>query len=155
VSVGAYYEGSVKEMILQLKFYRLRSAERAAAELVLRTIPAGLDVDSVTSVPVSPGRYRERGYNQSELVARLVAKRLGLPYRPMLGRATSVHQMGVGRRARLEQISGAFFAYRHLRGDRVLVVDDVVTTGATLSECAATLFAAGADFVWGAVVARH
>lgn len=97
----------------------------------------------------------ERGYNQSELVARLVARRLGVPYCPMLGRVTSEHQMGLGRHERLEQIQGAFFALRPVPGARVLVVDDVITTGATLSECATTLSAAGAQLVWGAVVARH
>jgi competence protein ComFC len=155
VSVGAFYEGSVKEAILQLKFHRLRSAGRVAAELLARRLPRDLPVDVVTSVPVAPERYRERGYNQSELVARLVAPRLGLPYRTMLGRVTSVHQMGLDRQRRLNQIAGVFFALRDVRGARVLVVDDVVTTGATLSECASTLSAAGAQLVWGAAVARH
>jgi len=154
-SVGAFYEGSVKELILRLKFYRLRLAHEAAARLVTEQIPAGLKFEIVTSVPVSAGRYRERGYNQSELIAKLVARQLGLPYLSLLGRLTSTHQMGVSRAMRLQQIAGAFFVLRRLRGERVLIVDDVITTGATLSECASTLVAAGAESVWGAVVARH
>lgn len=160
VSVGAAYDGVVKELVLQLKFHRLRHGAAVAADLLLRGSEpaswcrAGL-VTQVTSVPVAASRYRERGYNQSELVAKLVAVRLGLPYYPMLGRATSVHQMGLDRQMRLAQIGGAFYPLRLVRGARVLVVDDVLTTGATLSECASTLLSAGAEQVWGAVVARH
>ncbi len=153
--MGAFYGGYVKEMVLKLKFHRLRSVAEVAAGLILRQLPVDLGVDMVTSVPVSPRRYRERGYNQSELVAKLVARQLGLPYRQTLGRETSVHQLGLGRRERFEQIAGVFFPLRRLEGRRVLVVDDVITTGATLSECASTLVGAGADRVWGAVIARH
>jgi competence protein ComFC len=158
VSVGAGYDGVVKELILQLKFHRLRGADEAAAELVLRHLPSGpaiLRTDVVTSVPVSAARYRERGYNQAELVGRVVARRLGLPYSPLLGRVNSAHQLGLDRRTRLSQVEGAFFGLRRLSGQQVLIVDDVVTTGATLSECAATLRLAGAGQVWGAAIARH
>jgi competence protein ComFC len=155
VAVGAYYEGAVKELILKLKFYRLRAAAEAATGLVLAALPEDLHVDIVTAVPISPTRYRERGYNQAELVARRLAKRLGLPYSNLLGRETSAHQMGLDRTSRLAQIKGSFYPLREIGGRRVLVVDDVVTTGATLTECAEVLTAAGADEVWGAAVARH
>lgn len=155
VSVAAYYEGAVKEMILQLKFHRARTAREAAAKLVSGALPEGLEVDVVTAVPVSAPRYRERGYNQSELIAKRVARVLGAPYRQLLGRQGSAHQLGTDRRTRFHQVSGAFFAVRDVPGQRVLVVDDVLTTGATLSECAVTLAGAGAKAVWGAAVARH
>jgi ComF family protein len=155
VSVGAGYEGAVKELVLRLKFHRLRLAAVAAAGLVLREAGSWPAVDVVTSVPVAAGRYRERGYNQSELVAREVARRLGLPYRGLLGRTTATHQIGLDRRSRIEQVSGAFYGVEQLEGQRVCVVDDVVTTGATLSACAEVLTAAGAAGVWGAAVARH
>lgn len=155
VSVGTGYDGAVKELIWRLKFHRLREAAEVAAFLVVKALPKDLVPDVVTSVPVAPVRYRERGYNQSELVARQVAARLGLPYTSLLGRVNAVHQIGLGREERLEQIDGAFYSMRNLSGQRVLVVDDVVTTGATLSECAKTLAAAGTSEVWGAVVARR
>jgi ComF family protein len=155
VSVGAHYGGPVKELILQLKFHRLRAAVVMGADLVEATRRQWPEITVVTSVPVAAARYRERGYNQSELLARMVAKRCGLPYSPLLGRLTSTHQIGLDRRSRLEQVSGAFYASKRLQGQHVLVVDDVVTTGATLSECAAVLTAAGAGSVWGAAVARH
>jgi competence protein ComFC len=155
MAVGAYYDGVVKELILRLKFHRLRSAEEAAASLVLAALPGAWGAQIVTSVPISASRYRERGYNQSELIARRVASRLALPYAPLLGRASSTHQLGVDRRTRFEQVQGAFYLARECAGRSVLVVDDVVTTGATLSECAGVLSTAGARAVWGAAVARH
>ena len=155
LAVGAYYDGPVKELILQLKFHRLRAAVEAAAELAIGAVEAEWPIDVVTAVPVSAGRYRERGYNQSELVARSVAARLRLPYSSLLGRQTSTHQLGVDRRTRFEQVEGAFYALKRLHGQRVLLVDDVVTTGATLAACAKVLKAAGAVEVYGVAVARH
>ncbi len=154
VVVGAFYDGAVKELIWKLKFFRLWAAADVCAELVVAALPEGLMVDVVTSVPVAPARYRERGYNQSELVARAVARRLRVRYSSLLGRHNVTHQLGKTRAMRLDQIRGAFYGLRVAAG-RVLVVDDVVTTGATLAECAAALKVLGAETVWGAAVARH
>ena len=152
VAVAAYYDGPVKELILSLKFQRLRAAADAAAALITATLPSW-PIDMVTSVPISPARHRERGYNQSELLARRVAEALDRPYTPLLARANSQHQLGLDRRSRLRS-AGGFFAVRRCEG-HVLVVDDVLTTGATLNACAAELRGAGAEVVWGAAVARH
>ncbi|HSX01338.1 MAG TPA: hypothetical protein VLF67_03800 [Candidatus Saccharimonas sp.] len=153
IAVGAGYDGPVREAILQLKFERGRGAAAVLAELVAERVPQGV-ADVVTAVPVAPVRYRERGYNQAELLGRAVAQRLGRPYRPLLERVTAEHQVGHGRAERLTQVSGAFYTVRNLDGERVLVVDDVTTTGATLAECAAVLDEAGAGAIWGAAVAR-
>lgn len=110
VSVAADYDGVVKELILRLKFHRLRAATETAAELLMRTAPEWPGVQLVTSVPVAAARHRQRGYNQSELLAKAVARRAGLPYHPLLGRLTTTHQIGLDRRNRLEQTSGAFYA---------------------------------------------
>ncbi len=153
--MGANYDGTVKELILQLKFHRLRAATEAAAEIMLRTEPYWPRVHMVTSVPVSASRQRERGYNQSELLAKAVARRVGLPYSAALGRLTTTHQIGLDRRSRFEQVESAFYAKRALMGQQVLLVDDVVTTGATLSACAGMLRDAGAAGIWAVAVARH
>jgi ComF family protein len=155
VAVGAYYDGPVKELILGLKFQRRRSGAMAAAALALAVIPSAWSVDLVTCVPIAATRYRQRGYNQSELIARRVAAELCVPYRPLLGRASSTHQLGVDRRTRLEQVRGAFYLTQGCSGRSVLVVDDVITTGATLSEAAGVLGAAGAAAVRAVAVARH
>lgn len=96
----------------------------------------------------------QRGYNQSALVARVAAKQTGLPYRPLLGRVRTTRQQAqLGAAARQENVAGAFRAAA-LSGEQVLLVDDVMTSGATVTECALTLFAAGAGRVYVATLAR-
>jgi ComF family protein len=145
----------VKALIKKLKFERSRSAADVAARLLLSRAVLPPDVDIVTAVPIAPSRYRERGYNQAELIAKRVAVQLGLPYRSLLGRENADHQIGRGRQERLEHIQGAFFATGRLAGRRVLIVDDVMTTGATLAECAVVLGQAGAEAVWVTALARR
>jgi ComF family protein len=155
VTVGSYYDGAIKELILRLKFHRSYSAARVAAELILASNPNISSVNLITSVPISPKRYRERGYNQSELIAKALAKRTSLPYRPLLERATSDHQLGRSRSERLQAVQGAFLTRKTLAGESIMIIDDVITTGATLAECAQVLREAGAKRVSAAVVARH
>jgi competence protein ComFC len=152
--VAADYNGAVKELVLALKFHQLQSAAQVAAELLVEVVP-GRPFDAVTSVPIAPSRYRERGYNQSELLAKLVARQLRLPYHAGLARTSSQHQLGLGRAGRLQSVQGAFYAIRTWADQRLLIVDDVVTTGATLEACARELQLAGAGEVWGLAVARR
>jgi ComF family protein len=156
VVVAAYYGGPVKELIHELKYERAR----ASAAVLARMLASGLQdmrFDLVTAVPTDPARRRVRGYNQAELVAKAISKETGLPYVDVLLRVKPIHQVGAHRSLRLEQIKGAFMSHKELfiKDARVLVVDDVVTTGATLAECAEVLKKAGAKQVWGAAVARH
>ena len=153
-AVGAHYDEVVRELILKLKFGRARAAVDPATGLLLRAVPADLisRLDGVTSVPVAPDRHRERGYNQSELLARAVARRLNLPYRSLLRRRGSVHQLGAGRHERFAQVQEAFEAIVEAPG-HWLIIDDVITTGATLNACAAALRGSGAKRVTAAVVA--
>jgi ComF family protein len=154
VTVATIYEGPIKDLIWQLKFQRSRSAARVAAGLLADRLALAPQFDLITAVPIAPVRYRERGYNQAELVARALGRQLGLPYRSLLGRTRTDHQVGRDRHERLEAISGAFYPIRRLRNEHVLVVDDVLTTGATLAECARILSVAGAGRMSAAAVAR-
>ncbi|HSX02833.1 MAG TPA: phosphoribosyltransferase family protein [Candidatus Saccharimonadia bacterium] len=153
---AALYTGPVRELVLGLKFKRSRASAQLAAELMAVALTrAGAPLaDAVTAVPIAPARYRERGYNQAELMARALARRLGLPYRPLLGRVGADHQIGRGRHERLDQVRGRFYATRQLNDQRLLIVDDVLTTGATLAECSRVLAQAGAGAIWAATVAR-
>ncbi len=155
ISLGASYDGAVRALLLEFKFRRSRAAARVAARLLATPLAGAPAVDAVTAIPISPARYRERGYNQAELVAKAVARSLSVPYRRLLGRENAQHQIGRGRSARLAAIEGSFFAVGQLKGERLLLVDDVVTTGATLDEAAKVLRAAGAVSVWAAAVARR
>jgi ComF family protein len=156
VTVASYYDGAIKELIHQIKFTYARSGSEIAAELVTPLLTAA-DYDIVTSIPAAPARLRERGYNQAQLIAKHVARQLGLPYADLLVRTRNLHQVGSSRTERLEHIQGAFVAARPqiIKGARILLVDDVVTTGATLGEAASILHTAGATQLWGAAVARH
>ncbi|HWS56694.1 MAG TPA: phosphoribosyltransferase family protein, partial [Pyrinomonadaceae bacterium] len=113
----------------------------------------------VVPVPLHPERERGRGFNQAALLARALARRAGLPLDEWsLTRVahTERHRAGMDRRARRETVEGAFRVVRPrlVAGRSVLLVDDVFTTGATASACAAALKAAGAAEVFVLTVAR-
>lgn len=156
VTVAAYYDGAIKDLIHGLKYERAKAVATVLADLIGSHL-AELKFDLVTAVPADPARRRARGYNQAELIAKALSNVAGVPYVDVLLRVKPVHQIGAERDRRLEQIKGAFSFQRELfiKGARVLVVDDVVTTGATLAECARVLKKAGAERVWGAAAAKH
>ena len=114
-------------------------------------------LDCIVPVPLHPARERERGFNQAEILAQLLARRAGLPVRPLLQRIRyTTTQTQFDRAQRIENLAGAFRLRRgvDVQGCRVLLVDDVLTTGSTLSECADVLKRAGALTVHAATAAR-
>jgi ComF family protein len=121
-------------------------------------LPKGFEADVVVPVPLDRGRMRERGYNQAELIARPLARLLGIPFRSyLLVRARPrPNQLRLTRRERWETVRGAYATHKMAQVDklRVLLVDDVFTTGATLDSCSRALKAAGAARVVGLTVAR-
>jgi ComF family protein len=145
VLVAAPFSGRVRDVLLGFKYRNRRAiAGHLAGLLVNRLVATGARVDVVTWAPTSQRRRRERGFDQAELVARHVARQLGVPCRRLLERAGPDvgPQTGRDRLARLH--APAFRAHPHVPRRRVLLVDDVVTTGATLREGAAVLQRAGA-----------
>jgi predicted amidophosphoribosyltransferase len=145
VQAAVPFTGRARRVVLGLKYRNRRQVARHVAGLVVNAIVAAGDhrgLDVVTWAPTSPARRRERGFDQGELVARHVARQLGVPCRRLLTRSsTTAPQTG---RSRVERLHGPEFAARPgLAGQRVLVVDDVVTTGATLRAAASALRHAG------------
>lgn len=142
-------------MVLSLKYRNRRAVARHLAGLLVnRIVECGLHtaVDVVTWAPTSRSRRAGRGYDQGELIARTVARQLGLPCRRLLEReGGGAAQTGSSRAERLHGPS--FRARPGLGGRRVLVVDDVVTTGSTLRAAAEALVSAGVDTVELAAVA--
>jgi competence protein ComFC len=145
--VAAAFSGRVRDVLLGFKYRNRRAvAGHLAGLLVNRLVTAGRAVDVVTWAPTSRRRRRERGFDQAELVARHVARQLGVPCRRLLERAdVDGPQTGRARDARLQ--APLFRAHPNVPPARVLLVDDVVTTGATLRAAAAQLERAGATEV--------
>ncbi len=160
---ACFYRDPVREVLLQLKFHEAAHVAEAlgllVADAVMRvSAEQGILWDAAAAVPLHPTRLRERGYNQAGLIARTLARRLRIDdLSPALARtrATRVQSLQDTPEARRENLRGAFAAVapERLRGRCVLLVDDVLTTGATLHTCAEVIQAAGAACVSGAVVA--
>jgi ComF family protein len=155
VFAAAPFTGRVRSVLLGFKYANRRAvAGHLAGLLVNRLVTAGVagGVDVVTWAPTSARRRRERGFDQAELVARQVARQLGRPCRRLLEREPGAEpQTGRDRAGRMH---GPVFRARPLApAGTVLLVDDVVTTGATLRAASAALRRAGAQSVVQAAIA--
>lgn len=153
VVVAAPYTGRVRDVLLGFKYRNRRAVAAHLAGLVVNRVAAsGARPDVVTWAPTSTRRRRQRGFDQAELVARQVARQLGRPCRRLLERGTDpAPQTGRARTARLR--GPAFRAHPAVPAAHVLLVDDVVTTGATLRAAASVLRSAGATEVTSVAVA--
>jgi ComF family protein len=155
----ALYKGGLVRAIVLLKFEQMEPLGRwFAARLAEVFRRQGLMADVVVPVPLHRQREKERGYNQADLIARPLARKLGLPYRAVLLMRTKPrpdkHILSL--EERWDSVRGAFATRPGAQVDnlRVLLVDDVMTTGATLDACAKALRGAGAKSVIGLTVAR-
>jgi ComF family protein len=148
------YEGALARAVRALKFGGVRRlCQPFGARLALEVARAGWPIDTVCAVPLHPLRHLMRGYNQSALVAEVAAQHLRLPYRPIVRRTRRTRQQArLTAVARQDNVAGAFRC-TPLAGEQVLLVDDVRTSGATATECALALFAAGAARVYLATLA--
>lgn len=155
---AAHYSGPLRDALPALKFHGKRALARPLAELLIEqcagALPAG--IDAVIPVPLAPARERARGFNQAALIAEPVARALGIPLRPRwLARArATLPQSDLGAAERRANVRNAFQAAPAVAGRHVMVVDDVLTTGATAGECARALRVAGAQRIGVLTVAR-
>lgn len=153
-----YYEGTVRDSLLRYKFSGATAYRRVYAELISKCIDENaISCDIITWVPLSRSRLRKRGYDQARLIAEKVAEERSLPCESLLKKVKNNPPQSktgsAGRRA--ENAAGVYRCPEPERvlGKSVLIIDDIVTTGATLSECAHMLRAAGAAAISAATVA--
>ncbi len=153
------YEGRVRESILRFKFGKRQSYSAQYAAMIAEALKRDRmeNFDGICWVPVHVLRRLKRGYDQAELIARELAGITGKPcVRYLVKTRNTGRQSRIkGAAARRANVTGAYRAVhkRELRSKRLLLVDDIITTGATASECAKTLLAAGADRVYCASAA--
>ena len=154
------YIGELRRLVQALKYEGERALARPLGRLLAGIVssqaasgqqpgfaPSGFEL--ITCVPPDPKRLRQRGYHAAQLLAREVARQLGLPFQCLLRKPRSTPpQVGRPRTERLTALQGAFRARRPGQGESVLLVDDVITTGATVTEAAQTLLRAGFGEVW-------
>ncbi len=152
------YAGMLKRAVQALKYEGERALARPLGDLLaglLRELPLYSPPEVVTWVPADPVRLRQRGYHAAELLARRAARTLALPARGLLRKLRSTPpQVGRPREERLAALEGAFAAVRAGRGEPLLLVDDVITTGATLVEACRALGEAGYGDIYVVACAR-
>jgi ComF family protein len=149
------FDGAVRKTIHQLKYQgEFARAEWCGRELARLVIELGWRPDLLVPVPLHRSRLRSRGYNQSAKIAAVVAASIMTPSGSVLVRTRATQtQVGLDAAGRRENVHGAFACPHDLRDLSILLVDDVVTTGATLEACAVACCQAGAQDVWAITVA--
>jgi ComF family protein len=158
---AAQYEGPIREAIQNYKYRQALWLQADLTQLLVALAHvefAEESVDAIMPVPLHRRRRRSRGFNQSELLAKGLGREIKVPLmlKNLVRIRYTITQTSLSANARMNNVHGAF-ATRHetdIAGKRILLLDDVMTTGATLSECARVLKNAGASFVVAFAVAR-
>jgi ComF family protein len=152
------YEGVLRELIHLYKYGRVQTLAKPLGDLLAAALPREERFDAVTAVPLHWRRQWQRGFNQSELLARTMAARRGVPLVEALRRVRATPaQAGLSNTRRRQNVATAFECRRGARalaGKRILLIDDVLTTGSTAAACAGVLKRAGAAQVTLLAVAR-
>lgn len=152
-----FYEGNLRTLIHLFKFEKVHTLAPPLGRLLAQVLPRAERFDAIVPMPLHWRRRWQRGFNQSDLLAREIARRWGVPVRRAVKRVkASTPQSGLTKAQRRANVRGVFALRRRasLKGQRVLLVDDVFTTGATASACAKVLKRAGAARVTLLTVAR-
>lgn len=156
VIVYTHYQAEAKELLHRTKYERAKAGAGEMAEMLAENVWM-LRTDSVlTHIPTATSRVRTRGYDHAKLLATALSRRSGLQCLGLLSRMGQAHQVGANRTARLRQLGSAFRVVRPqaVHSKHVVLVDDVLTTGATLETAARVLRRAGAASVSAVVFAQ-
>jgi ComF family protein len=157
VICATHFTEAARQLVHDIKFGRRRAAAVPMAAMMARACDTALaeQPDIVVYIPTATSRARSRGYDQAERIARELARQLNIPLVPLLYRRGQQRQVGQHRTARLRQMQTAFWLRQPHRatGRHILIVDDVLTTGATVQAAATVLTTAGARRVSAALFA--
>lgn len=145
------YGDEVRLAVLRFKFSGMPQYARGLAHFMLPSLEKRMHVDFISWAPISPLRHIRRTYDQSKLLAAELSRASGIPLLATLRkRKHNRQQSKLGALERSRNVRGVYCAVHpdRIRGARILLVDDIVTTGSTLCECAKTLYKAGAAYVY-------
>ncbi len=156
VWVRTSYDGTARQLVHDYKFVRKQAAGRPLASLMSESLPFLDKSTIIVHVPTVSSHVRRRGYDHAKILARHLAKDLGLSYYSLLARHGKSRQVGATRQQRLEQLRQSFSATNpaKIQGAKILLVDDIITTGGTVESAARCLRQAGAKWVDVAVFAQ-
>lgn len=157
VRIAYVFASPIREAIHELKYRRQRRVARALGGLLAAHLHSWAgSISAVVAVPMHAERLRERGFNQAEALAREAAAIAGVPFcaEGLVRVRATVQQAQLNARERQNNVLGAFAWQGGTPPSRVVLIDDVLTTGATMDACAASLLAAGAERVYGLALAR-
>lgn len=150
------HENELKQLVAMLKFNGACQAAHDIAPVMSSLLPYFDEQPLVTHIPTAYGRARQRGFDQAELVAKELAKYRSWPYLRLLRRVSDARQVGATRQTRKQQAVGMFETWDlSLSGKTVMIVDDVVTTAASIEAAATALRHVGAEHVFGVAIARQ
>lgn len=150
-----FYEDELRKLIHLFKYGRVQTLAKPLAKLLARALPREQSYDLIVPMPLHWRKRWQRGFNQAALLAREIGRRTHTPVQSVVRRVRhTASQAGLTSAKRRENVSGAFRVRARLDGRRVLLIDDVLTTGATAASCARALKRAGADQVTLLTLAR-
>jgi len=155
VYATTHLKGVGRDLVQNYKFGQALAAKEPLARQMSAVLPGYMPGFVVVPVPTVASHVRTRGFDHSTRLARALAEEHGLPFADLLSRSGKAKQVGSSRKQRLAQLKGAFSVQPNaILPDKVLLVDDVATTGATLSECTKVLRRAGVKHVQAVVFAK-